>query len=134
MKPLVKTVLACGAALGLLGAPSLSASPRLTGQERLEKMLEGRVAGKPQSCIFTPGNNNLTVLDKTALVYRSGGTIWVNRPADPHHLDDDDILVIRRFSGSELCRTDQITTADRSTGMFNGVIFLGDFVPYKKAA
>lgn len=127
------TLALLAAAAGLVAAP-LDAKPRLTGEERLAKLLVGRTAGAPQSCIFTPGNNNLTVIDKTAIVYRSGGKVWVNRTAHPEDLDDDDILVIRRFDGSSLCRQDTITLADRSTGMFSGVVFLEDFVPYEKTS
>ena len=120
------------AAAGLVAAPIEAA--RVSGEERLAKMLEGRTAGEARDCIFTPGNANLTVIDKTAIVYKAGGKVWVNRTANPEQIDDDDILVIRRFSGSSLCRQDTITLADRSTGMFTGVIFLEDFVPYEKAS
>lgn len=121
------------AAAGLVAVP-LEARERPTGAEQLAKLLEGRTAGEPQSCIFTSGTNNLTVIDKTALVYRSGGKLWVNRTANPQDIDDDDILVIRRFSGSSLCKQDQVTLADRVSGMFSGVLFLGDFVPYEKTS
>ncbi len=133
MRKHLATLAVIAAAAGLVAAP-LDARPRLTGEEQLAKMIEGRTAGEPQSCIFTPGNNNLTVIDRTAIVYRSGGKVWVNRTANPTDIDDDDILVIRRFSGSSLCRQDQITLADRMSGMFSGVIFLEDFVPYEKTS
>ena len=120
------------AAAGMVAVP-LEAKPRQSGEERLAKMLDGRTAGAPQNCIFTPGNSNLTVIDKTAIVYRSGGKLWVNRTANPEDIDDDDILVIRRSSGSSLCRQDMITLTDRTSGMFSGALFLGDFVPYEKA-
>ena len=133
----IKTAFAVAAALSMAVAPSADAKPRLTGQEQLAKMLDGRVAGKPQSCIFTGGaaSNDMTIIDRTALVFRSGGTLWVNRPADPKSIDDNDILVFKRFSGSQLCRTDMVNTVDRlSPHMLTGVVFLGDFVPYRKPA
>jgi hypothetical protein len=133
MKKALATIAVIAAAAGLVAAP-LDARSRMRGEERLAKLIEGRTAGEPQSCIFTPGHSNLTVIDKTALVYKSGGKVWVNRTMHPEDIDDSDILVIKRFSGSELCRQDQITLADRSTGMFSGVIFLSDFVPYEKAS
>ena len=40
-------------------------------------------------------------------------------------------MVIRKFSGSQLCRTDNITLRDRFSNMFSGIIFLDDFVPYR---
>ncbi|MFV0644823.1 MAG: hypothetical protein ACK5NN_10050 [Sphingomonadaceae bacterium] len=121
------------AGMASVSATALEAKPRMTGEEKLAKMLDGREAGEPQSCIFTPGNNSMQVIDKTALVYKSGGTIWVSRPTDPRSLDDDDILVIRR-TGSQLCKLDMITTMDRTGGFYTGNVMLNDFVPYRKAA
>lgn len=131
MRKYLATLSIVAAAAGLVAAPIEAA--RLSGEERLAKLIEGRTAGEPRDCIFTPGNTNLTVIDKTAIVYKQGGKVWVNRTANPEQIDDDDILVIKRFSGSSLCRQDTITLADRATGMFTGVLFLDDFVPYEKA-
>ena len=132
MRQYLATLSVIVAAAGLVAAPLKAA--RMSGEERLAKLIEGRTAGAPQDCIFTPGNANLTVIPKTAIVYRSGGKVWVNRTANPEQIDDNDILVIKRFSGSSLCRQDTITLADRSTGMFTGVIFLEDFMPYERAS
>lgn len=132
MRKHLATLAVIAAAAGLVAAPLEAA--RLTGEERLAKLIEGRTAGAPRDCIFTPGNANLTVIPKTAIVYKAGGKVWVNRTANPEQIDDDDILIIKRFSGSSLCRQDTITLADRSTGMFTGIIFLEDFVPYEKAS
>ena len=122
------------AAVGLLAAPAVQADDHgemTKGEARLAEMLEGRVAGEPQSCINTFGARGITQIDDTALVYRSGDTIWVNYTRTPESIDDGDYLVIRKFSGSQLCRTDQIETRDRLGNFFSGVIFLEDFVPYR---
>lgn len=102
------------------------------GEKRLAKMLEGRVAGEPQRCIRTRLNNRLRVIDKTAYVYGSGRTIYVQRTRNPDHIDRDDILVQRRFNASELCRLDVVTTANRLAGFFTGAVFFEDFVPYTR--
>lgn len=120
------------AAAGLVAAPIEAA--RLSGEERLAKLIEGRSAGEPRSCIFTSRSQNLTVIDKTAIVYKQGKRVWVNRTAYPQDIDDDDIMVIRNLSGSQLCRTDMVTLVDRTSGMFRGALFLTDFVPYEKAS
>lgn len=116
-------------ALALSGGAAI-AKEKKTGEEKLSEMLEGRVAGEPMRCIPTFRNNNLTVIDNTAIVYRDGRTIYVNRTAHPQTLDWNDVLVIHRFSSSELCRLDRVTTVDRGSGFFTGVVFLTDFVPY----
>ncbi|MDT9013771.1 MAG: hypothetical protein RL671_76 [Pseudomonadota bacterium] len=114
------------------GGSALSAKPKLTPQQRLEKLLEGRVAGKPTTCISTSDTRDMEIIDGVALVYRSGSTLYVNRPKNPEDLDSDDILVIRP-SGSQLCRLDMIHTVDRVGHFTTGFINLGDFVPYRRA-
>jgi hypothetical protein len=122
------------AALGLLAAPAVQAdeaAEMIRGEQKLAKMLEGRVAGEPQNCIRTIGSRGLTSIDDTALVYRDGKTVWVNYTRTPDAIDDGDYLVIKKFSATSLCRTDQIQTYDRAGDFFSGVIMLDDFVPYR---
>ena len=118
-----------------LGAVALSggaaiAKEKKSGEEELAEMLDGRVAGEPKHCIPTRLNESLSIIDGTAIVYRAGRTLYVNRTAHPQNLDWNDVLVITRFSGSELCKLDRVTTIDRGSGFFTGVVFLTDFVPY----
>ena len=128
-----KIALAITAAAALLTGPALEARSKLTPQERLDKLLVGRVAGKPEHCISHFDTREMQVLDKTAIVYGWGNTIWVNVPRNAHDLDDDNILVTRT-SSSQLCDLDIVTTVDRTVGMFNGSISLGEFVPYRRVA
>jgi len=124
------------AALGMLAAPAVQAdeaAEMTRGEQKLAKMLEGRVAGEPQNCIRTIGSRSLTSIDDTALVYRDGKTVWVNYTRTPDAIDDDDYLVIKKFNPTSLCRTDQIQTYSRAGDFFSGVIFLEDFVPYRMA-
>lgn len=99
------------------------------GEERLAEMLEGRVAGEPQSCISTFRSNALQVIPYVGLVYESGDTIYVARAANPRSLRRTDVLVIDRTS-SQLCRTDIIRTMDRGSNSPTGVLFIEDWVPY----
>ena len=113
------------------GGAAVSAKPKLTPEQRLEKLLDGRVAGKPTTCISQSDTRDLEIINGVALVYRSGSTLWVNTPRNPEDLDDDDILVIRP-SGSQLCRLDMVHTVDRMGHFTTGFINLGDFVPYRR--
>jgi len=106
--------------------------PMTKGEERLAKLLEGRVAGEPVDCIRVHPNQNLQVIDKTAYVYGRGDTIYVQRTANPEDIDSGDVLVSRRFRATELCRQDVMTTADRILGFFTGAVFFEDFVPYTR--
>ena len=102
-----------------------------SGEAKLAKMLEGRVAGEPQSCIRSFPVRDFTVIDGTALVYESGTTLYVNYTRDPESLDSDDVLVVKQ-SGPNFCDTDIVTTQDRSGGFYTGNIFLTEFIPYEK--
>lgn len=127
---MIKQLTLAAAAATMLAVPA--SAGKLSGEEKLAKMLEGREAGEPERCIRTFGNDTLTILNETAIVYKRGDTVWVNTTRNPQQLDDDDLLVIRKFNASQLCRLDTITTADRFAGFYTGNIFLTDFVPYKK--
>ena len=113
---------------------TVDARPRVTGEEELARLLDGRVAGPPQNCITTWPNSAMRAIDGTAYVFGSGRVIYVNRTREPHRIDDDDILVIRKFgSGTQLCTHDIITTLDRGSQMYSGNVSLGDFIPYRLA-
>lgn len=114
-------------------AGAADAKPRLAGEARLAKLLEGRVAEAPVECITTFPSSDMTVIDDTALVFGHGNLIYVNLTTDPADVDDRDILVIKKFgSGTRLCRTDIITTVDQGSRMYSGNVFLTKFVPYRR--
>lgn len=128
----IKNALLLLAAGCLLASSAAGAREQLSGADELTRMLEDRAAGKPERCIDSRRAANLTIIEGTALVYRDGSTLWVNVPADPKSLDDGDAVVIRQ-SGHQLCSTDVVTTFDPVVGMYTGNVFLGEFVPYRKA-
>ena len=131
---MMKSIAIATASLAMLAAPALHAqeTPVSKGEAKLAKLIEGRIAGEPESCITMIGSRPMTKIDDTALVYRAGNTVWVNRTRTPEAIDDNDYLVIRKFGTSQLCKSDNVTTYDRSGNFFSGVIFLDDFVPYRE--
>ena len=103
------------------------------GEKQLAKLLEGRVAGEPQSCIRSAPTERSRTIDKTAYVFGSGNTIYVQRTTTPNRIDDRETLVIRRFGGtSQLCRQEVIRTIDPVTRIFGGGVTFVDFVPYTR--
>lgn len=119
------------AALAAIPATAI-AREKLAPEDQLAKLLEGRVAGEPQNCIPLSMARSSQVIDKTAIVYRVGNTLWVNRPeGGASSLDDDDILVTK-LSGSQLCSIDAVQLHDRSSHMYSGFVSLGKFVPYRR--
>ncbi|MBA4751060.1 MAG: hypothetical protein H2055_02360 [Sphingopyxis sp.] len=120
------------AAAAIAASPAASAREKLAPEDRLAKLLEGRVAGEPQDCISLSTARSSQIIDKTAIVYKVGSTYWVNRPkGGAESLDDDDILVTRTTS-SQLCSIDAVELRDRTSHMYAGFVSLGKFVPYKR--
>ena len=134
MRKTIAAVLAAATVLSL--AVTADARPRLSPEQKLAKMLDGRVAGEPRDCIYLPSIRGSRIVDKTAIVYDAGRTLWVNRPrSGASSLDDDDILVTDlRGSGSSLCSIDIVRLHDRTSFFYSGFVGLGEFVPYRKVA
>ena len=130
MHKTIAAVLAAATVLSL--SVAADARPRITPEAKLAKLLDGRVAGKPQDCIFLPSIRGSRIIDNTAIVYEAGRTLWVNRPrSGAESLDDDDILVTKLHSSS-LCSIDIVELRDRYGYFYNGFVGLGEFVPYRK--
>lgn len=128
MRPFIATILAAT----VFAAGPVAAKEKLEPEAKLAKMLEGRVAGEPQNCIPLTSISSSQIIDKTAIVYKSGSTYWVNRPkSGASSLDDDDILVTK-LPTSQLCSIDTVQLHDRSSHTWRGFVALGEFVPYRK--
>lgn len=135
MKSPTRILLAAAAALmagALLAGPAADARPRPTGEEELAKTLDGRVAGKPVDCIYMPTVRSSRIIDRTAIVYEAGNTLYVNRPrGGAQDLNDSDIMVLDLHS-SQLCSIDVVHLIDQTSHFPTGFVNLGDFVPYTK--
>jgi hypothetical protein len=115
----------------LIAAPAVAA-PRDTPEQQLEKLLAGRVPGKPVDCIPLFGSNSSQIIEGKAIVYRVGGKLYVNEPrSGAESLNDDDILVTKVF-GSQLCSIDTVNLVDRTSRFPRGFVSLGKFVPWTK--
>ncbi len=125
--------LALGAAAAtLVSGAAANARDRMGPEARLAKILDGRVAGEPVDCIYLPRIRETRIIDKTAIVYRAGSTIYVNRPVTgADRLDDRDIMVTRP-TGSQLCSVDTVQIHDQGSQFWRGFVGLGEFVPYTR--
>lgn len=102
-------------------------------EAELERALRGRVAGEPVQCIDLHRVQSSSVITDTAILYRSGRTIYVNRPdSGADSLDRSDTIVTRLAGSNRLCNIDTVTMVDPVSGTFRGVVFLGEFVPYRR--
>ena len=114
-------------------APAQAKSPDpAKGERQLAQALDGRVAGEPVDCISLHRIRSSRIINRTAIVYDAGGTLYVNRPrAGASSLRDWDVMVTRPF-GSRLCKVDTVQMVSPGSSMLSGIVFLGDFVPYKR--
>ena len=129
---MIRTLFPLLAGAVAIAAVPAEAGPRRTGEEQLQHELRGRVAGEPVSCVNLRSIRNSRVIDRTAIVFDAGGTIYVNRPrSGAETLRRWDTQVVRPF-GSQLCSVDTIRMVDAQSGTFSGNVFLGEFVPYRR--
>ena len=115
----------------MLGASAAQASPQ-NGEEELARALRGRVAGEPVNCIDLFRVHSSRVINDTAILYDTGSVIYVNRPrSGAEELNRWDTLVTRTPS-TRLCSVDTVHMVDLPSGAMTGIVFLGDFVPYRR--
>ena len=101
-------------------------------EAELARALHGRVAGEPVQCIDLHRIRNSRIITDTAIIYDAGSVVYVNRPDNgADQLNQWDAMVTRT-STSQLCNVDTVTMIDRASHNFTGVVFLGDFVPYRR--
>ena len=102
------------------------------GEQELAKLLKGRVAGEPMQCIRNLPNEQMRTIDGTAYVFGRGDTIYVQRTLNPEAISQRNALAANRFSGTQLCRMDVLTTFDRVVRFFTGSVSMDDFIPYTR--
>ena len=96
----------------------------------LDPQLAGRVAGPPRSCITAFSNSNLTAIDASTFVYRSGDTIYVNHPSSPcPGIAPLNTLIVDAQQG-HYCRGDRVRGLEPGSIIAGPVCILGDWVPY----
>lgn len=106
-------------------------------ERSLDRVISGRVAGQPVSCISTARVRAIQIIDRTAIVYlMSNGQIYVNRPTQgAQNLDSDAALHMVGAQGP-LCTNEFVTFYDQGGRGIRGVaasVAMGPFVPYAPA-
>lgn len=119
------------ASTGALAAPALADEPS-RGERQLAEILEGRVAGEPVRCLHESQRHAVQIVDRTAIVFRDGDTLWVNRPGGARMLSSGDLPVFHQY-GTRICRLDRVELRDRLGGVPGPVVILDEFVPYARA-
>ncbi len=126
------------AAIGLTACATTVSQPAQRSeraQATYDKLLAGKVAGKPQNCLPLQRANDMEVIDDDTILYRDGRTTYVNKPLGSCNLlSRGSYALVTRSQGSQMCRGDIGTVTDISTGTTVGSCAIGDFVPYRPAS
>ena len=103
-------------------------------QNQLSQALQGRVAGRPQSCIPNYRANQMTVIDDYTILFRDGRTVYVQNPRGgcPGLGIGGYTLVTRQYGSSQLCSGQINELVDLRTGMTGGACVFSQFIPYTK--
>lgn len=119
-------------AAAVLAAPAAAQRDSSRGEAQLAREVAGRVAGQPVNCLTLSRIQASRIIDRTAIIYEAGRTVYVNRPrSGANWLDRDDIMV-NRTTGSQLCRSDTVRLVNRGTRTPSGFVILDRFVPYTR--
>ncbi len=115
----------------LLGTSAALADPP-DREAELERALAGRVAEAPVDCIDMHRVRNTRIINGTAILYNAGNVIYVNRPdSGAESLRSWDQMRTRQFM-SRLCSVDTVEMFDTNVNTLKGIVFLGEFVPYRR--
>ncbi|MBO9623170.1 MAG: hypothetical protein J7500_10710 [Sphingomonas sp.] len=118
----------------LLAAPTPAEAQRngQRGEAELARTVAGRTAGRPVNCIRLSAIRSSRIISRTAIVYDTGRTLFVNRPRSGASSLDSDSVLVTRTTGSQLCRLDTVRLVDRGTRFQRGFVILDRFVPYTR--
>lgn len=102
-------------------------------QRELARWLDGRVAGRPQTCLPTYRSGDMVVIDAQTILFRDGpNRVWrtdvngsCNGLGRPGYA-----LLTRQFGSGQLCRGEIAQVIDTTNGFTVGSCSFGDFVPY----
>lgn len=115
----------------LLGAGAAQADPP-DREAELERALAGRVAEAPVDCIDLSRVRNTRIINGTAILYNAGSVVYVNRPdSGAESLRRWDRMQTRTMA-SRLCSIDTVQMFDTNVNTLKGIVFLGEFVPYRR--
>lgn len=115
----------------LLGGGAALADPP-DREAELERALAGRVAEAPVDCIDMRRVRNTRIINGTAILYNAGNIIYVNRPDNgAESMRSWDQMRTHQFM-SRLCSIDTVQMFDPNVNTLKGVVFLGEFVPYRR--
>jgi hypothetical protein len=103
------------------------------GEQEYQRLLAGKVAQPPISCMQTYQGNDMRVIDPSTVAFRFGSNrVYIAHMRAPcDNLDRAGYaLITREPSGPELCSGDIAQVIDTGSRITVGSCVFGDFTPY----
>lgn len=128
-----------GALAGCTTAPP-PPSQTAMGSDKLQNIIQGRVAGAPVDCIrgYESKNAQMTVIDNQTVAFRLvGGPVYINhlKAGSCSGLDSGFYQLVTKSHGAfGLCSGDTAQIVDTRNGVNVGSCVIGEFTPYSRAA
>ena len=119
-------------ALALAGAANPTEEPRSPeAQAKLDKWLDGRVAGEPRKCLQVRHITHPVSIDEYTLVFRDGPHVWLNQVRASFECGALGRQSAVSFEGrlGLVCSGDTMLFSNNGA---TGTCALGEFVPYDK--
>jgi hypothetical protein len=124
--------------VGLVACTTTAAQQRpfrsAAKQQEFDRMLAGKAAGPPLSCLPHYRSNDMVVIDENTIAFRDGSRrVYVNHMMGGcSNLGGAYALVTRQFGSADLCRGDIGQVVDLTTHSTVGSCVFGDFIPYTR--
>jgi hypothetical protein len=130
------SLLLLGATLAGCAATAEQPTRSASKQEEYQRLIAGKVAGPPVSCLPEYRANDMIVIDESTVVFKQGGNrLYVaHMPGGCSNLGRAPYTMVTRQVGSQgLCRGDIAQIVDPVNRITVGSCVFGDFTPYRRA-
>ena len=123
----------------ILGSCAIAPQPVVrspAGQQRLDSLLAGRVAGPAASCVPSHRSNDMSVIDGRSVAYRGAGTVYLMQLSEGCELlaGGGYTMVTRQYGGSGLCSGDIVQVVHLPSGASVGGCTVGPIATYSRPA
>lgn len=127
----MKTALLPLLVAGLLAGTAVAQPAEPDRESELAELLANwRPAGPPVRCLNLRRATIVRVVNRTAIVFRLGGTLYVMRPSGGAEYLDRRDAIVSRFT-SYMCDGQVIELADPYSGV-ERLLRAGPFLPYRR--
>jgi hypothetical protein len=118
-------------------APPPAPTRTVKAEQQYQRLLAGKVAGTPISCLPSYNANDMQIIDQSTIVFRTGGggrvyIAHMDGPCTNLSANGPYALVTRQYGANGLCHGDIAHVVDTLNHFTVGSCAFGDFTPYTR--